>query len=413
MLIVQKYGGTSVGSVERIAAVARHIRDTQAAGHRIVVTVSAMAGETNRLLALVGRMGEHPSDRESDVVVSTGEQVSAGLVTLAVQQLGVPAISLLSHQIPIITDGIYGRARIEWIHAEPIQQQLAADQIVVIPGFQGVDSAGHMTTLGRGGSDTSAVALAAALQADRCEIYTDVDGIFTTDPRDCPHARMIQRMDYEELLEMAGAGAKVMHTRAIQLGARYRIPLEVRSAMETAMSGTCVEAEDPRVEATLVTGISATRNEAKVVLRGVPIGTGIAHRFFSPLARANINVDMIVATTNADGESEIGFTVAKEDLRKTMQITEGVARELGVRNVEAAGDISKVSIIGLGMRCHAGVAARMFDALAQAGINIQLISTSEIKVSVVVNMDEAAAAVQALHTVFGLDATTAVLPRTS
>ncbi len=413
MLIVQKYGGTSVGSIERIHAVAEHVAATAKHGHRVVVTVSAMAGETNRLLELVSAISKIPHDKESDVVVSTGEQVSVGLVTIALLSRGVPTVALLSHQIPIITDGVFGRARVQWIQRDTIEAQLGAGNIVIVPGFQGIDEIGNMTTLGRGGSDTSAVAIAAALSADRCEIYTDVEGIFSTDPRVCPTARRIDRMDYEELLEMAGAGAKVMHTRAIQLGARYKIPLEVRSAMETDTAGTCVVAEDPRVEATLVTGITATKNEAKVVVRGVPVGPGIASRLFAPLAKANINVDMIVATTNSDGESEVGFTVSKDDLKKAMQLTEGIALDIGARNVEAAGDISKVSIIGLGMRCHAGVAARMFEALASEKINIQLISTSEIKVSVVVNMDEADRAVNALHAAFGLDQHDGSIHRTS
>jgi aspartate kinase len=402
-LIVQKYGGTSVGSVERIRAVARHVANTHAAGHAVVVTVSAMSGETNRLLDLVAQMGGETNTRESDVVVSSGEQVSVGLLALALWAAQVPAQSLLAHQLPILTDGVFGRARITWIETPPIRDVLAQGRVVVVPGFQGVDEFGSLTTFGRGGSDTSAVALAAALQADRCEIYTDVTGIFSTDPRDCPGAQKIERMDYEELLEMAGAGAKVMHTRAIQLGARYNIPLEVRSSLDTDTGGTCVVAEDPRVEATMVTGISATRNEAKIVVQGIPRGPGVAQRFFNPLAAAHINVDMIVATTSGNGESELGFTVSKDDLKKTMQVTEGVAAEVGARQVEAAGDITKVSIVGLGMRCHAGVAAQMFDALATAKIDIQMISTSEIKVSVVVNSSETERAVQTLHTAFGLD----------
>lgn len=413
MLIVQKYGGTSVGSIARIHAVADHVVATARAGHQVVVTVSAMAGETNRLLALVAELSTDAHDRESDIVATTGEQVSVGLLTLALRARDCLAVALLSHQIPIVTDGVFGRARIQWINREPMDAALQAGQVVIVPGFQGIDEQGNLTTLGRGGSDTSAVAIAAALTADRCEIYTDVDGIFSTDPRTCPQARRIERMDYEELLEMSGAGAKVMHTRAIQLGARYKIPLEVRSAMETDTAGTCVVAEDPRVEATLVTGITATKNEAKLVVRGVPVGPGIASRLFAPLAKANINVDMIVATTNSDGESEVGFTVSKDDLKKAMQLTEGVVQDIGARSVEMAGDISKVSIIGIGMRCHAGVASRMFEALAAEEINIQLISTSEIKVSVVVNMDEADRAVNALHAAFGLGSHESTIHRTS
>lgn len=413
MLIVQKYGGTSVGSITRIHAVADHVVATARAGHQVVVTVSAMAGETNRLLELVTQLSPDAHDRESDIVATTGEQVSVGLLTLALRARDCPAVALLSHQIPIVTDGVFGRARIQWINRAPMDAALQAGQVVIVPGFQGIDEQGNLTTLGRGGSDTSAVAIAAALTADRCEIYTDVEGIFSTDPRTCPQARRIERMDYEELLEMSGAGAKVMHTRAIQLGARYKIPLEVRSAMETDTAGTCVVAEDPRVEATLVTGITATKNEAKLVVRGVPVGPGIAKRLFAPLAKANINVDMIVATTNSDGESEVGFTVSKDDLKKAMQLTEGVVQDIGARSVEMAGDISKVSIIGIGMRCHAGVAARMFEALAAEEINIQLISTSEIKVSVVVNMDEADRAVNALHAAFGLGSHESTIHRTS
>lgn len=403
MLIVQKYGGTSVGSIARIRNVAAHVRKTRAKGHDVIVVVSAMSGETNRLLELVHAMQEEPVERESDVVVASGEQVSAGLLALALHAQQVPAVSLLGHQIPIVTDDIFSRARMRWINPDEIRKQLAAGNVVVVPGFQGVTETGEITTLGRGGSDTSAVAVAAALHADSCEIYTDVEGIFSTDPNLCPAARKIDRMEYEELLEMAGAGAKVVQMRAVQLAARFQVPMHVRSAFEADTMGTCVVAEDPRMEATLVSGVTATLNEAKISVRQVPDRPGVAMRLFEPLARANINLDMIVQTTNESGESDIGFTVAKEDLKKTLQLTEATAREIGAKKVEAAGDVSKISIIGLGMRSHAGVAAKMFETLASEAINIQLISTSEIKVSVVVNMSESERAAQALHRAFGLD----------
>lgn len=404
MLIVQKYGGTSVGSVERIGRVAAHVAATCAAGHRVVVVVSAMAGETDRLLGLVQAVAPEPNEREADVVVSTGEQVTVGLLACALERSGVRARSFLAYQLPILTDGVFSRARIQWIQTTPILQALEAGHVVVLPGFQGVDENGAITTLGRGGSDTSAVAVAAACHAEQCEIYTDVDGIYSTDPNVCPQARKIERMAYEELLEMAGAGAKVLQMRSVQLAARFAIPLHVRSAIETSDPGTCVTTDDPRVEATLVSAVTYTVNEAKIAVRQIPDRPGLAARLFEPLARANINVDMIVQTKNEAGESELAFTVAKEDLKKTMQVSEAAAREIGARQVQAAGDVSKISIIGIGMRSHAGVAARMFDVLAAAGINIQLISTSEIKVSVVVDMHEMRTAVNALHHAFGLDA---------
>lgn len=407
-VIVQKYGGTSVGSVSRIAAVAANVETAVRAHKSVVVVVSAMAGETDRLLELINAINPEGSERESDVVVSSGEQVTAGLLALALQQRGVAATSLLAHQVPIISDGVHARARINWVARERIESHLQAGSVVVIPGFQAVDETGNVTTLGRGGSDTSAVAIAAALDASSCEIYTDVDGIYTTDPNMCQAARKIERMEYEELLEMAGAGAKVVQMRSVQLAARYKLPLHVRSAMETSIPGTCVVAEDPRMEATLVSGITATRHEAKIAVRGVPDGAGLAAQIFEPLSKVHINVDMIVQTTHDNGESDIGFTVAKEDLRRAMQMTENAAREIHARTVEAAGDVSKVSIVGLGMRSHAGVAARLFEILAQEKINIQLISTSEIKVSVVVAMADAERAVAALHHGFGLEATSAV-----
>lgn len=404
MLIVQKYGGTSVGSVERIRQVAAHVAATRAAGHRVVVVVSAMAGETDRLLSLAQAVAEAPLERHADVVAATGEQVTVGLLACALEQRGVRATTLLAYQLPILTDGVFSRARIQWIDTAPLLAALETGQVVVLPGFQGVDESGAITTLGRGGSDTSAVAVAAALHADQCEIYTDVDGIYSTDPNVCPQARKIERMAYEELLEMAGAGAKVLQMRSVQLAARFALPLHVRSAIRTGELGTCIVPEDPRVEATLVSAVTYTMNEAKIAVRQIPDRTGLAARIFEPLARANINVDMIVQTTHETGESELAFTVAKEDLKKAMQVTDAAARAIGAGQVQAAGDVSKISIIGIGMRSHAGVAARMFDVLAEAGINLQLISTSEIKVSVVVDMSEMRAAVNALHRAFGLDA---------
>ncbi len=403
MRIVQKYGGTSVGSLDCIRRVAAHISATRSRGDQVVVVASAMAGETDRLLGLVEPLIVDPDDREIDIVAAAGEQVSVGLITLALHKLGVPAVSLMSPQIPIVTDGVSQRARIKYINAEVIDGILDRGKVAVVPGFQGIDAQGNLTTLGRGGSDTSAVALAAAVSADVCEIYTDVDGICTADPRLAPLARRIERMEYEELLEMAGAGAKVVHMRAVHLATRYQMPLKVLSSLNYSASGTRIQPEDSSMESTVVTGITSTRNEAKIAVRDVPDRPGVAHQIFAPLSRANINLDMIVQTTNELGHSEIGFTVAREDLRKTMQLTEQAARDVGARRVEAAGDVSKISIIGLGMRSHAGVAARMFEVLSRESINIQLISTSEIKVSVVVNMSEAERALRSLHHEFGLD----------
>lgn len=406
MLIVQKYGGTSVGSLERIGAVADHVAATVRAGHRVVIVVSAMSGETDRLLkladALAPRDSTTASDRAVDCVAATGEQVTVGLLALALQTRGLAAISLLAHQLPIHTDGVFGRARILHINTDIVTRELEAGNVVVLPGFQGVDETGALTTLGRGGSDTSAVAIAAALKADTCEIYTDVDGIYTTDPNIVPHARKLARMEYEELLEMAGAGAKVLQMRSVQMAARFALPLQLRSTFNTSDPGTCIVPEDPRIEATLVNAITYTMNEAKVAVRRIPNRIGLAARIFEPLARANINVDMIVQTVNEQGEAELGFTVAKEDLKKAMQLADAAARDIGARTVEAAGDVSKISIIGLGMRSHAGVAATMFDVLAREGIDIQLISTSEIKVSAVIDMAHMRRAVGALHAAFGL-----------
>lgn len=407
MLIVQKYGGTSVGSVERIRAAAEHVAATAAAGRRVVVVVSAMSGETDRLLQLTQQLAPEPNEREADCVVATGEQVTSGLLAIALQARGVRALSLLGHQVPILTDGVFNRARIRWINTEHVQQHLEQGTVIVVPGFQGVDDTGALTTLGRGGSDTSAIALAAALRADACEIYTDVDGIYSADPRICPQAKKIERINYEELLEMTGAGAKVMQMRSVQLAARYQVPFAVRSALDTGNPGTHVGppmADDARLEAPVVSGITYTMNEGKIAVRRIPDGPGVALRIFEPLARANINIDMIVQTTNEAGESDLGFTIAKEDLRKAMQLTDSAARAIGAQKVEAAADVSKVSITGLGMRSHAGVAATMFATLARERINMQLISTSEIKVSVVVAMADAGRAVQALHAAFGLAA---------
>jgi aspartate kinase len=405
-LIVQKYGGTSVGDTERMKNVARRCIAAQAAGHDVVVVVSAMSGETNRLLKLVSQITDRPSEREQDVVVATGEQVSIGLVAMAIQAQGAQATSFLGHQVQIVTDSTFSKARIKRIDAERIVELLKQKHIVVVAGFQGQDEQGNVTTLGRGGSDTTAVALAAALKADACEIYTDVDGVYTTDPNVCPAARKLERISYEEMLDLASVGAKVLQIRSVEFAMKYKVPLWVKSSF-TDDPGTLVCEEDKSMENLVVSGIAYDKNEAKLAISGVPDTPGVAAKIFGALDAQHIVVDLIVQTASKEGRTDLTFTVGKTDLPKAREVVERVAREINAGGVEADGDVAKVSIVGVGMRNHSGVAAKMFQVLASEGINIQLISTSEIKVSCLIQSKYTELAVRALHTAFGLDQTPA------
>jgi len=395
-LIVQKYGGTSVGNPDRIRNVARRATAARAAGDQVVVVVSAMAGETNRLLALAHEMAAQPDERECDVLVSTGEQVTVALLAMALKESGVPAQSFLGHQIRIETDSAFGKARIRSIDDSKLRRALEEGRIVVAAGFQGVDEHGNITTLGRGGSDTTAVAIAAAIRADVCEIYTDVDGVYTTDPRICPDARKLDRISHDEMLELASLGAKVLQIRSVEFAKRYRVPLHVRSSFSDAQ-GTWVVEEEKKMEDVLVSGVSLDLNEAKVTLQRVPDRPGLASRIFMPIAEANIVVDMIIQNASEVGSTDVTFTVPKTDLAKALSITQKIADEIGASGVATKPEIAKVSVVGLGMRSHAGVAARMFRVLADNDINIEMISTSEIKVSVVVAAEQGEQAVRVLH----------------
>jgi aspartate kinase len=403
-LIVQKFGGTSVGTVERMKAVAARCLATQRAGHQVALVVSAMSGETNRLLELTRQLHEDPNDREVDVIVSTGEQVSVGLVALAIRAGGGKARSFLGHQCKIVTDSAFARARIVSIDSAPIREALANGEIAVIAGFQGVDDKGNITTLGRGGSDTTGVAIAAALEADVCEIYTDVDGVYTADPNVVPTARKVQRISYEEMLELASLGAKVLQIRSVELGMKYGVRIHVRSSF-SEVEGTWVVPEEVAMEKVTVAGVTMSRDEAKITLEDLPDSPGIAARTFAPLADANISVDMIVQNTAYDGTTDLTFTVPKADRKRSIQIlTEKVPDLVGVQGERIAYDdeICKVSVVGVGMRSHAGVAKVMFELLAKESINIQLISTSEIKISCVIARKYAELAVRTLHDGFGL-----------
>ncbi|HYX91917.1 MAG TPA: aspartate kinase [Myxococcaceae bacterium] len=401
-LIVQKYGGTSVGDVERIRNVARRCLATQRAGNDVVVVVSAMSGETNRLLRLVSEITDRPDEREQDVVVATGEQVSVGLVALAIQAQGGKARSFLGDQCRILTDSAFSKARIKSISSERIFAALKRGEIAVVAGFQGVDEEGNVTTLGRGGSDTTAVAIAAALRAGSCEIYTDVDGVYTADPNVCPAARKLDKISYDEMLEFASLGAKVLQIRSVELAMKYKVPLWVKSSFSHD-PGTLVCEEDKSMEDVVVSGIAYDKNEAKLSIRAVPDVPGVAAKIFGPLGEKNIVVDLIVQNVSKDGRTDLTFTVGKSDFLKAQDLVRRVAKEIGAEGVEFDDDIAKVSIVGVGMRNHSGVAAKMFRVLAQEGINIQLISTSEIKVSCVIQAKYTEPAVRALHTAFSLD----------
>lgn len=408
-LIVQKYGGTSVGTLDRMRNVARRAIATQAAGHEVVLIVSAMAGETNRLLGMAHQLCSVPDARELDALAATGEQVSAALVAIAIQSLGGRSRSFLGHQMKILTDNAYTKARIIAIEASRLRSATAEGEIAVVAGFQGVDESGNITTLGRGGSDTSAVAVAAALSADACEIYTDVDGVYTTDPNVCPSARKIDRVSYEEMLELASLGAKVLQIRSVEVAMKYNVPVEVKSSFSDA-PGTWVVREDEALEATVVRGVALDRGEARVMLVGVDDRPGVVAQIFGSLADQHIGVDMIIQSPSRQTSgkqvptTDVTFTVAKADLAKAKKTIASVLPGVGSETAQYDENVAKVSIVGLGMRSHAGVAAKMFQLLAKEGVNIQAIATSEIKVSCLVDAKYAELAVRALHDGFELGA---------
>ena len=402
-LIVQKYGGTSVGSPERIEAVAERVLRWHAKGNDIVVVVSAMSGETNRLIALAKAIMPEPDPRELDVMVSTGEQVTIALLAMAIKKRGIEARSYTGAQVAIHTDSAFTKARIEAIDDAKMRADLARRCIVIVAGFQGVDADGNITTLGRGGSDTTGVALAAALKADECQIYTDVDGVYTTDPRVVPQACRLDRITFEEMLEMASLGSKVLQIRSVEFAGKYNVPLRVLSSFTDEGEGTLITVDEETMEQPVISGIAFARDEAKITVRGVPDTPGIAFRILGPIGEANIEVDMIVQNVSADNTTDFTFTVARGDLKKALAVLEKVAQDIGAREVAGDSQICKVSLVGVGMRSHAGVASQMFGALAKENINIQMISTSEIKISVVVEEKYLELAVRTLHTAFGLD----------
>ena len=411
-LIVQKYGGTSVGSVERIRNVSRRVAKWKAKGHDLVVVVSAMSGETNRLIALAREIQPHPDPRELDVVAATGEQVTIGLLAMALMELGLKARSYTGAQVRMLTDSAFNKARILKIDEESIRRDLRDGYVVVVAGFQGVDAQGNVTTLGRGGSDTSGVALAAALKAEECQIFTDVDGVYTTDPRVVPEAQRLKRITFEEMLEMASLGSKVLQIRSVEFAGKYEVRLRVLSSLtppelpieEEAASGTLITIEeDADMEQALVAGIAFNRDEAKVTILGVPDRPGIAYQILDPIADANIEVDVIVQNVGNEGLTDFSFTVHRNDLKRTLDILKKVRTHIGAREVIGDDKICKVGLVGVGMRSHVGVASKMFRALAEAGINIQMISTSEIKITVVIDEKYMELAVRELHKVFDLD----------
>jgi len=405
-LIVQKYGGTSVGTPERIRAVARRVARYKSLGHQVVVVVSAMSGETNRLISLAKEIMEEPDPRELDVMVSTGEQVSIGMTALALIDLGIKAKSYTGSQVKILTDDAHTKARILKIDHNNIQDDLDKGFVVVVAGFQGVDERGNITTLGRGGSDTTGVALAAALKADECQIYTDVDGIYTTDPRVVPEAKKLDSITFEEMLEMASLGSKVLQIRSVEFAGKYKVKLRVLSSFEEEGDGTLITFEEKNnMEQPVISGIAFNRDEAKVTILGVPDKPGIAYQILGPIADANIDVDMIIQNVGAVGTTDFTFTVNKNDLNKALAIlNEKVKGHVGAREVNGNDKIAKVSIVGVGMRSHVGVASQMFRTLSEEGINIDNISTSEIKISVLIDEKYLELAVRALHKAFGLDA---------
>jgi len=402
-LIVQKYGGTSVGNIERIKAVADRVIGYIERGHKVAVVVSAMSGETNKLVALGRDAAARPSTREMDVLQATGEQVTIALLAIVLSDRGYPARSYLAHQVGIHTDSSFGKARIVGIDTERLRADLDAGVIPVVAGFQGVDPEGNVTTLGRGGSDTTGVALAAALKADECEICTDVDGVYTADPRIVSNARRLDQITFEEMLELASLGSKVLHPRSVEFAGKYQVPLRVLSSFEDG-PGTLITMESDAMEQPIVSGIAHSKDEAKITMSGVPDVPGVASRILGPVSRGAIEVDMIVQNTGADGTTDFTFTVKRDDYERAMELLRPVQAELGARELSGDKTIVKVSVVGVGMRSHAGVASRMFDALAAENINIQMISTSEIKISVVVAEKYLELAVRAMHDAFDLGA---------
>ena len=400
-LIVQKYGGTSVGTIERIQAVADKVAKTHQAGNQVVVVVSAMSGETDRLLGLANEISPRAEGRELDVLLSTGEQVTIALLSMALQERGIKAESRTGGQVRIRTDSAFNKARIEEINADNVSRTLNDGAVIVVAGFQGTNEQGEITTLGRGGSDTTAVALAAALEADECQIFTDVDGVYTTDPRIVPEARRLDRVTYEEMLEMASLGAKVLQIRSVEFASKYAVTLRVLSSFEDG-PGTLITSEENIMEQALISGVTLNRDEAKLTVIDVPDQPGVAGKILGAIASQNIEVDMIVQNVGSDGNADFTFTVHRNDYEKSMDILEGLTAELGAGSFEGDRKIVKLSVVGVGMRSHAGIASKMFDALANVGINIQMISTSEIKISVVVDEKFGELGVRCLHEVFEL-----------
>ncbi len=416
-IIVHKYGGTSMGSIERIKNVARRVAKWHRAGYQMVVVVSAMSGETNRLIGLAKEIMPNPDPRELDVVASTGEQVSIGLLAMALKSIGVDAVSFNGSQVAVHTDSAFTKARIESIDSEPVKRELDAGKVVIVAGFQGCDVAGNVTTLGRGGSDTSGVALAVALKAQECLIFTDVDGVYTTDPRIEPKARRLDVISFEEMLELASLGSKVLQIRSVEFAGKYRVPVRVLSSLTNpnlpvdveASSGTLISFEDdPKMEKALVSGIACTRDEAKITLARVPDTPGVAYKILGPVANHNIDVDMIVQNDGLNGTTDFSFTVPRGDLDKCLKVLNDEV--VPVCHPESNSDIAKVSVVGIGMRTHAGVACRMFESLSQEGINIEMISTSEIKVSLIIQDKYMELAVRALHKAFNLDECSCIKP---
>ena len=401
-LLVYKFGGTSVGSAERIKAVADKVKKAHDLGDQIVVVLSAMSGETNRLIALAKQMQSQPTEREMDVLISTGEQVTVALLTMALHDLGCEALSYTGAQVKILTDSSFTKARIRKIDDAKLRKDLDAGKVVVVAGFQGVDELGNITTLGRGGSDTTAVAIAAALKADECHIYTDVDGVYTTDPRVEPKARRLDHITFEEMLEMASLGSKVLQIRSVEFAGKYNVALRVLSSFKEG-NGTLITYEDTQMESALISGIAFNRDEAKLTITGVPDLPGVAFKILGPIADANIEVDMIVQNIADDATTDFTFTVDRKDYQRALAILEQTCADLGARKVTGDNTIVKVSIVGVGMRSHAGIASTMFKTLAEEGINIRMIATSEIKISVVVDEKYLELAVRALHAAFELD----------
>ena len=403
-LIVQKYGGTSVGSAERIKNVAKRVAQTRAEGHDVVVVVSAMSGETNRLVALAHEMQEFPDPREMDVVLATGEQVTIGLLAMALKNIGVDAKSYTGWQVAVQTDNAHTKARIDHIDGDKIHADLKAGKVVIVAGFQGITADGDISTLGRGGSDPSAVALAAALKADECQIYTDVDGVYTTDPRVVPEARRMSTISFEEMLELASLGSKVLQIRSVEFAGKYQVRLRVLSSLQEGGEGTLITfEEDENMEKAVVKGIAFDKNQARINVRGVSDKPGIAYQILGAVADANIEVDMIIQNVGAEGTTDFSFTVPRGDYRQTLDLMNGLKESLGAAEVNGDDTVCKVSIVGVGMRSHSGVAATMFRSLAEEGINIQMISTSEIKVSVLIDEKYMELATRVLHKAFGLE----------